>query len=230
MNRILLLEDDPDSAEITKTHLTYAGYAPSIARCLSEADQLLQEQEFDLLLLDMMLPDGSGIQLCAKLRANGHTGPIIFITCIDEGDMMVDAFEKGADDYVVKPVNYETLVARIKAHLRREDILQTKKTQKNETVQKIGDFTLDKVRRQLTRGNVVVELSSIEYSLLLFMLENADKLLLYDELYRHVWVNESLGDVRTVMVHISNLRKKIDPDKTGIIQTVRGAGYVFSNL
>ncbi len=226
MYRILLLEDDPDSVEITKMHLSHAGYELGIATCLHEAETLMAQQEFDLLLLDMMLPDGSGTQLCAKLRATGHIGPVIFITCIDDGDTMVDAFENGADDYVVKPVNYETLLARIKAHLRRAESVHTKRN--NDKIQMLGDFTLDKVRRQLISASTVVELSAIEYSLLLFMLENPDKLLLYDELYSHVWVNDSLGDVRTVMVHISNLRKKIDPDKKGIIQTVRGAGYVFS--
>ena len=228
MYQILLVEDDPDIATISQTYLQHAGYGTSLAGSVQQAKQLIDEQEFDLMLLDMMLPDGDGQQLCSYIRSKSNC-PVIFITCIDEENTMVSAFECGADDYVVKPVHYDALLARIKAHLRREEGLRARGPETT-SILKFKKFALDTVRRQLIVAGEVMELSTIEYALLYFMVKNPNALLLYDELYNHVWVNDSLGDTRTVMVHISNLRKKVDPGKRGIIQTVRGAGYVFNDV
>jgi DNA-binding response OmpR family regulator len=227
--RILIVEDDEDIARITCTNLEHGGYRTQPAYNCAQAMRLIEEETFDLMLLDMMLPDGDGRQLCTRIRKK-HPCPVIFISCLDDTTTIVEALQRGGDDYVVKPVNYEVLLARIKAHLRREEDHRVKNGELAHKVLGFNSFELDTVRRLVRAGGMEYELSVIEYDLLYYMVNNPDTLLLYDELYSAVWVNDSLGDVRTVMVHISNLRKKVDPHKRGVIHTVRGAGYVFSNI
>lgn len=227
MWQILIVEDEEDLARITQVHLTRAGYASDIASTCAQARELVEQNSYDLILLDMLLPDNTGNVLCEYVRSLCNC-PIIFLSCLDDSDTIISALHSGGDDYVTKPVRYEELLARIEANIRRARAHSKPSTAG--ALRRLNSFAIDMVRRRVIQQENEVELSSIEYGLLLHMVENPDSLLLYEDLYRQVWNGDCLGDVRTVMVHISNLRKKIDPERKGIIETVRGAGYIFSNI
>ena len=226
MYRILLVEDDQDLSAIAFLNLTHAGHQVDTAFTCAEAEQYLQQSEYDLILLDIMLPDRSGDDLCRSIRRECDC-PIIFMSCLEDSDTIVGALRSGGDDYMVKPVRYPELLARADAVIRRS---QNNRAQKNPTLRTFRSFTMDTLHHRLLRNDEEVDLSSIEYALLLYMVDHPDTLLLYQDLYEQVWSSDSLGDIRTVMVHISNLRKKLDPERRGIISTVRGAGYIFSDL
>lgn len=223
MYRILIVEDDADLAEITQIYFSKEGYLSDIAKTCQQAQSLLKEKEYDLILLDIILPDARGDTLCQQIRKSSSC-PIIFISCLDDSPTVISALKSGGDDYMVKPVNYSELLARAEAVIRRS----SQRKEAANSLQEYRYFSVDPVRHQVIRNGETLDLSSIEYSLLQTFLRHPGSLLLYSELYESVWGNDSLGDIRTVMVHISNLRKKLDPDHIGIIQTVRGAGYIFN--
>ncbi|MEG0178116.1 MAG: response regulator transcription factor [Oscillospiraceae bacterium] len=225
MYHALIVEDDIDLAVITKAHLVKAGYAADNAYRCDEALALVSQNQYDLILLDELLPDSSGDKLCRIIRDNCDC-PIIFMSCLDDSDTIIEALRSGGDDYMVKPVNYNELIARAEAIIRRAN----ERKHIASSIQVFKSFSIDTLHRRLIRNDEQLELPSTEYSILLYMINHPNTLLLYDELYRAVWSCNSVGDVRTVMVHISNLRKKVDPNKIGIITTVRGGGYIFADL
>jgi DNA-binding response OmpR family regulator len=227
--KILLIEDDCDIAEITNVHLAHSGYSTDTARSCADAAELLSQHDYDLILLDVLLPDGTGHDFCRVIRAKTQC-PVIFMSCLDDSGTIISALNGGGDDYIVKPVKYDELLARIEANIRRSQQNQEERRKRDSVLREFRHFKVDKLHRRVLLDGGAADLSSIEYNLLMYMADHPDTLLLYDELYHHVWANDSLGDVRTVMVHISNLRKKIDPEKAGIIGTVRGAGYIFSDI
>jgi len=229
MKKILVVEDDLDISTITRINLERAGYETETAQSCAEALRCVRAGSFDLILLDMLLPDGSGHELCSQIRTITHC-PVIFVSCLDDSGTVVSALQNGGDDYVVKPIRFDELLARIEANIRRSQRSMEDERNKKSHIRKFRHFALDSLRRKVIVSSREIDLSSIEYSLILYMTGHPDTLLLYDDLYNHVWSNDSLGDVRTVMVHISNLRKKIDPDRLGIISTIRGAGYIFSDV
>jgi len=230
LHRILMVEDDRDLVNITQIHIQHAGYETDAAYTCTEALQLLQKKSYDLILLDVLLPDTNGDAFCRRIRKHSRCA-IIFMSCMDDSSTIVSALESGGDDYVVKPVKYDELLARISSSIRRYQLYSAQElAPEDRNIRKFKQFSIDTLRHRVLQSDEEVKLSSIEYSLLLYFADSPDTLLLYDDLYRHVWENESVGDVRTVMVHISNLRKKIDPNKTGLIETVRGAGYIFNDI
>ena len=226
MSHILLVEDDQDLSIITHANLTYAGHKVDDAFTCAQAEELLSQNEYDLILLDIMLPDRSGDDLCRSIRQDCDC-PIIFMSCLEDSETIVDALRSGGDDYMVKPVRYPELLARVDAVIRRSG---QKKEMPQDSARMFKSISVDTSHRCILREGERVDLSSIEYGLLRYMIDHPDTLLLYQDLYQHVWETDSLGDFRTVMVHISNLRKKLDPDHRGIIETVRGAGYIFSDV
>ncbi len=221
--RVLIIEDDADLAEITRIHFRREGYVTEVAGSRAAAEQLLSSQEFDLILLDIVLPDARGEDLCRTIRDRSRC-PIIFMSCLDDSDTIVSALKSGGDDYMIKPVNYDELMARAEAVIRRS----TDRESPDTAIRHYKYFDVDTARHQVLRNGEALELSSTEYSLLETFLKHPGTLLLYSELYKSVWGSDSLGDNRTVMVHISNLRKKLDPGHNGVIQTIRGAGYIFN--
>jgi DNA-binding response OmpR family regulator len=241
MGHILIVEDDYDLAEITRINLIHAGYTGDNAYTGNQAEKMLEENRYDCILLDIMLPDNTGDILCSSIRER-YSYPIIFISCLDNSNNIITALNCGGDDYVVKPVNFEILCARIEANIRRfksphtgnsnfKSGLRTAHPNPCEgPLRRFKSLIIDTIRRRVIQNGKEINLSSIEYSLLLYMSERPDTLLLYNDLYNHVWERDSYGDIRTVMVHISNLRKKIDSEHSGIIETVRGAGYIFCDL
>lgn len=230
MKRVLVVEDDADLSLITALNLIKQGYQVDQAYTCSQARQLLGANTYDVILLDVVLPDMQSTQLCAAIRSECDC-PIIFMSCLSDSEVIITALKNGGDDYMIKPIDYDVLSVRIDAIMRRmqrpEPDIQT---EKDASIREFRSFRVDTHYRRVIRGEEEVDLSSIEYSLLAYMMDNPDALLLYQDLYRQVWGNDSLGDTRTVMVHISNLRKKLDPDRKGIIATVRGAGYIFTDV
>lgn len=224
MKRALLLEDDLDLSLISSINFKRAGYIVDRAYTCAQALQFIEQNSYDVILLDEVLPDMKGSDLCAEIRPRCSC-PIIFMSCQGDSNTIINALQNGGDDYMVKPINYPELLARIEAILRRSSAQKAK----NDPIKHFKSFSLDTTHHCIIKNNEEISLSSIEYSLLNCFLEHEGILMLYQELYRNVWGNDSLGDVRTIMVHVSNLRKKLDPDHSGIITTVRGAGYIFTD-
>lgn len=226
MSYILLVEDDQDLSIITHTNLARAGHRVDDAFTCAQAEKLLSQHTYDLILLDIMLPDRSGDDLCRVIRKDCDC-PIIFMSCLEDSETIVGALRSGGDDYMVKPVRYPELLARVDAVIRRSD---RRREAPRDGVRAFCTFSVDTSHRCILREGAQIDLSSIEYGLLRYMIDHPDTLLLYQDLYHNIWETDSLGDFRTVMVHISNLRKKLDPDHRGIIKTVRGAGYIFHDV
>lgn len=220
---ILLVEDDQDLSAITRANLVRAGHHVDAAFTCAHAEEFLAKNSYDVLLLDVMLPDGRGDQFFRRMRRDSVC-PTIFLSCLEDNDTVVGALRSGGDDYMVKPVRYPELLARIDAVVRRGQNRQTSQ------LRSFRSFQLDIPHHRVLRDGQGADLSSIEFDLLRYMMDRPGTLLLYQDLYQNVWDADSLGDVRTVMVHISNLRKKVDPAHRGIITTVRRAGYIFSDV
>lgn len=225
-DKILIVEDDEDLSFITKAHLDELGYCTETACSCREARECIQKEKYDLILLDLMLPDATGIDLCSEIRKSVYC-PIIFMSCIGESDTVISALKEGGDDYVVKPMNYMELAARIEANIRRKKLYENRNQNRQEKNIYCGTFYVSTHTHNLHTEEEEISLSPIEYKLIMLFLERKDELLLYEELYRCIWGSDDLGDVRTVMVHVSNLRKKLEKIKQDYIQTVRGAGYIF---
>lgn len=228
MERILLVEDDRNLSFITKRMLESRGFDVTAALSLAEAREKLQRNRFDLILLDMMLPDGEGTELCAEIRENSVC-PIIFVSCLSDNLTKISALQMGGDDYVTKPVNYEELVARVQVNIRRAKLYNLK-TDINEL--SFRGLVVNKQKHEVWLTDedgspaVLADLSPIEYGLLICLIDHEGELMLYQTLYNHVWQSDDFGDVRTVMVHVSNLRKKLG-DAGSLIHTIRSAGYIF---
>ena len=230
-DRVLVVEDDDDLSFIYRVQLEQNGFSVDLANDYHSTEKCITQNEYDIVLLDMMLSDTNGLELCNKIRTRTDC-PIIFISCIGDRQTMVHALALGGDDYMVKPIDYDEMIARIRANLRR-----TKKKEKEaETVQCFRQFVLDRAQHCVWHAEDdgerkdKINLSPIEYKLLVLFVDRADSLILYEEMYRCIWECDDLGDVRTVMVHVSNLRKKLDWKHRDLIHTVRGAGYIFSDI
>ncbi len=225
MKRVLLVEDDADLSIISAVSLKRMGCIVDQAYTCEQALKFLEQNDYEFILLDETLPDMNGSDLCAIIRPRCHC-PIIFTSCLSDGDSIINALKSGGDDYMVKPINYPELLARVDAVIRRGKANRELK----QPIKRFKSFDLDTIHHCIIRDGEEISLSTIEYTLLCYFIEHAGALLLYQELYQNVWGNDSLGDVRTIMVHVSNLRKKLDPDRIGMITTVRGAGYIFSDV
>lgn len=225
MKRVLLIDDDATNAEIIRHYLNITGGFTTL--WAANAVQAIEvcRQSVDVILLDIMLPDVNGIELCAQLRRHVYC-PIIFISCIDDEDIVIRALETGGDDYLVKPFSHKMLLARIQANLRRVEM-------ENHDLQRAvvhGDgFVLDANEHTMRVGERVYRLSSIEYGILTYIMSHPYRTISLDEIYEAVWNAPSHGDVRTVISHVYNLRKKLEqnPQKPRYIRSVRGYGYFF---
>ncbi len=230
--RILLVEDDEELSFITAMQLRSRGYQVGCALSGSEAMEKLLSERTDLILLDVMLPDTDGHELCHRMRGEegGYGGPIIFMSCLGDSGNIVDAFREGGNDYIVKPAKLEELLERIHTNLERNG---EKKEQGSRLWFK--QFMIDTRNRSVYRvkdgiSREKLELSRTEYDILLALVSRPDEILLYRQIYRTVWGQEDLDDVRTLMVHVSNLRRKVDGEHTDIIRAIRGVGYLFQDV
>lgn len=221
MEKILIVDDENDIAELISDILEDEGYETTIANDGNSAINLVQEKDFNLILLDVMMPDMSGTEVCASIR-NKTSCPIIFVTAKTNLTSKLVGFEVGADDYITKPFINEELVARVKAHLRREERLGTSK--KNNVIA-IGEIKLNKESFEVYKNDILVTLSTKEFELLRYLMENAGIVLSKEQIYQSVWKN-NYGDIGTVAVNIKSLRNKLDNDEK-YIKTIWGMGYKF---
>ncbi len=221
MERILIVDDEKDIAELISDILEDEGYETIIANDGTSAINLITDEGFDLILLDVMMPDISGTEVCAKVRDLASC-PIIFVTAKTNLTSKLVGFEVGADDYITKPFINEELVARVKAHLRREE--RTSSTKKKNVIT-IGEIKLNKESFEVYKNDELITLSTKEFELLRYLMENAGIVLSKDQIYQSVWKN-NYGDIGTVAVNIKSLRNKLDKEEK-YIKTIWGMGYKF---
>ena len=230
MSEILLVEDDVRLYEIITEFL---GADPRFmvtgARNGAQAVKLVEERRFDLVIMDILLPGKNGIDVLGQIRATVFC-PVMFISCLDDEETMLQAFGMGGDDYLVKPFSPQILLAHVNALLRRTGTVPA--TVSGHAVLSCGDLVLDVARRTLAKRGEPVWLSPTEFSILRLFMENEGAVLTFEDIFRHVWSKPSYGDVRTVFAHVGNLRRKIedDPAKPVYIRTCKKAGYVFGSL
>ncbi|MBX3068385.1 MAG: response regulator transcription factor [Microbacteriaceae bacterium] len=217
--RVLVVDDDTALAEMIGIVLRTEGYEAFFCADGSEALDIFRSSRPDLVLLDLMLPGKSGIEVCQELRAESGV-PVIMLTAKSDTTDVVKGLESGADDYVVKPFNPKELVARIKARLRPTPIST------NDLVQ-VGDLSLDVAGHEVRRGDVRINLTPLEFELLLALAVRPQQVFTREMLLEQVWGYQYKADTRLVNVHVQRLRAKVeeDPDNPKIVVTVRGVGY-----
>ena len=232
--RILIIEDEQAIAEILKFNLEREGYECHHAYDGPEGLRAVAELNPDLILLDIMLPEIDGFEVCRRLRGQGVDTPIVMLTAREEESDKVLGLELGADDYVTKPFSYKELSARIKANIRRAPYsAAAPQAEHGEPSNELrhGDLTLHLGRMEAYRNGAALELTQREYDLLQFLAQNADQVFSREELLERVWNFEYYGDLRTVDVTVRRLREKLEenPAEPRYIITRRGAGYLFKS-
>jgi DNA-binding response OmpR family regulator len=226
---ILIVDDDPDIIEVIKLYLINPSYNIHAANNSKEALNKIQNIRFHLIILDIMLPDIDGRSLCQKIRQYIYC-PILFISCIDDEEYILNALHMGGDDYIRKPFNPKELAARVESNLRRVEYDQNLQMTNNKQLL-VNDLIIDIEKHIVLKNTNEIMLCPLEFDILLFMVNNSNKTLSYSEIYKNVWKSDSLGDIRTVMVHVSNLRKKIENNsEIKYIKTLKKKGYVFLSL
>lgn len=226
MSRILIIEDEDNLSNFVSLELQHEGYETKVCENGREGLDTALNEDWDAVLLDLMLPELNGLEVCRRLRQSKST-PIIMMTARDSVIDRVSGLDHGADDYVVKPFAIEELLARLRAVLRRVDFENDNGTTKQTTVT-YRDLTIEKENRVVRRGDEIIELTKREYELLLTLMENINVVLARDVLLKKVWGYESQIETNVVDVYIRYLRNKIDrPGEDSYIQTVRGTGYVM---
>jgi two-component system copper resistance phosphate regulon response regulator CusR len=219
--RILVVEDEKKYLDILLRSLKAEGYTVDGANKASLAVEYLHSFHYDLVILDLQLPDGTGIGLLKRIRQSGETMPVLVLTAHSGLESKVENFQAGADDYVVKPVALTELTIRVQALLRRGPALQ-------ENVLKIDDLEINRLTRQVKRDGRRIELSPKEYSLLEYLFLHPGRVLSRGMIVERIWDQSFEGLTNIVDVHIGHLRRKIDeghPHK--LIRTVRGLGYMI---
>lgn len=226
MSRILIIEDEKSLARFVELELKHEGYETEVALDGREGLEESLNNDYDVILLDLMLPKLNGMEVARRLREK-KTTPIIMMTARDSVIDRVSGFDHGADDYIVKPFAIEELLARVRALLRRIDI-EGDENAEDQKVVYFKDITVEKESRIVKRGDDIIDLTKREYELLLTLMENVNVVLARDVLLTKVWGYDSSAETNVVDVYIRYLRNKIDrPDQKSYIQTVRGTGYVM---
>jgi len=219
--RILVVEDDHKIANAVKKGLEQEHFAVDVSYVGKDGLGQALTIEYDLIVLDRMLPEVDGIEICKMLREKKNNTPILILTAKDRIEDRVEGLNAGADDYLVKPFAFEELLARVRALLRRPQKVEN-------NVLKVEDLELDPVTFQVKRANKNIELSSKEFALLEYMMRNPARIMTKDNIIAHVWDYDADILPNTVEVYIGYLRNKVDkpfPKKADLIQTVRGFGY-----
>ena len=224
--KILVIEDEPDIRRNLEYNLGREGFNASSVGSLDEAGEKLKSKKFDLILLDLMLPDGSGLDLCKKIKSNSETEttPIIILTAKDDEVDKVVGFELGADDYVTKPFSVRELILRIKAILKRSD---TKTKEVVEVERQFGDLKIDVDSHEVHVDSKLIELTALEFRLLKELVDKRGRVQSRDQLLSEVWGYNAEVTTRTVDTHIKRLREKLG-SMGKYVQTIRGVGYKFS--
>ena len=232
MRKILIVEDDLSIAELQKDYLDLAGFEVSISADGLQALGLIQKNDYDLLILDIMLPGLDGLQILRRIR-DVQNVPVLLVSAKKEEIDKIKGFSLGADDYITKPFSPGELVARVKAHLsnyeRLKRTVQQGPPKKGVKIIAIRGLKIEIAARRVYLNGAEINLAPKEFELLLFLAENPNRVFGREELFEKVWGMESLGDSATVTVHINRIRDKIEanPASPQYVETVWGAGYRF---
>lgn len=230
MNKILLLEDDVGLIDGLRYSLRKNDFDVEIARTVGEALQLLVEiSRFDLLILDVTLPDGTGFEVCEKVRKQNAQIPIIFLTASDEEVNVIRGLDSGGDDYITKPFKLGELCSRIRALLRRAGVSSAEKS----TSIECGDITIDLLGSRASMNGKILDLTSAEYRLLCLLVRNADRIVTRDIILNELWdATGNFVDGNTLSVYVRRLREKVeaDPSHPQHLITIRGFGYQWKEV
>lgn len=227
MSKILVIEDDTAIAELEKDYLEINNYTVIVEQDGSAGAARALDENFDLIILDLMLPGMDGFEICKLIRETKNT-PILMVSAKKDDIDKIRGLGLGADDYITKPFSPSELVARVKAHLSRYQRLTTMGVEENETIE-IPGLTIDKTaRRVIVNGNEKI-FTTKEFDLLTFLAEHPNHVYSKEELFKEIWEMESVGDIATVTVHIKKIREKIEDNtaKPRYIETIWGVGYRF---
>ena len=220
--RILLVEDEPSAAKMLAKGLREHSYAVDLAFDGESALELGHINEYDLIILDLMLPLKNGIDVCRELRSSGGTMPILMLTARDAVESRIEGLDAGADDYLVKPFDFHELLARVRALLRRQPVLRS------ETIG-LSDLSINTLARQVRRSGITIELTAKEYALLEYLASRAGEVVTRSDIAEHVWDDHFDPFSNLIEVYIQRLRRKIDDDhEVKLIRTRRGTGYLLT--
>jgi DNA-binding response OmpR family regulator len=223
--RVLIVEDDRAILEFLQRALSEAGYAVDVSTTLKNAERLALETAHDALIIDLTLPDGDGLDLIARLRAQGVSAPFLILSARRSVDQRVLGLEQGGDDYLTKPFALAELLARLRVLLRR-----SQPTERDSLQLQVGDLELDAIRREARRGMRELQLTPQEFTLLEYLCRNSGRVVTRTMILDHVWKMRFDPGTNVVDVHIHRLRSKVDRDAVHpLIQTVRGVGYVLKD-
>ena len=222
--RLLLVEDEPRLARALKANLEEQRYAVDLADCGEDALAFTCTEPYDLVILDVKLPDIDGFRVCRELRNNARHMPVLMLTALNAVEDRVTGLDSGADDYLAKPFDPRELLARVRALLRRED-------GHRDPVLRAADIELDTATREVRRGGRIVELSTREYALLELFLRNVNRVLSREEIAQHIWAFDFTVMSNVINVYIGSLRRKLaDEAEPRMLRSVRGIGYVLRDL
>ena len=222
LKRILVVDDEPNINDLISTSLKFSGFDVRSAMNGAQALTIAEEFKPHALVLDVMMPGMNGFEVCEKLRKDGLRVGVLFLTAKDSTDDKVTGLTIGGDDYMVKPFSLEELIARVRAILRRTGDIQI---DIDDEVIRFADLELNEATHEVRRGGNLIELSPTEFTLLRYLLINADRVVSKAQILDHVWQYDFRGDAGIVETYISYLRKKIDTYEPQLIHTVRGVGY-----
>jgi two-component system copper resistance phosphate regulon response regulator CusR len=223
MTNILVVEDEKKVSALIHQGLQEVGYSVETLDTPSAARERLKSKKFDLLILDVMLPEMSGMDFAKELRIQGHTGFILMLTALSTTKDKIQGLDSGADDYLTKPFEFEELLARVRALIRRKSEDKIHLTN--------GELIMDLITRHVTRDGIRIELTTKEFSLLEFLMRHLDKVVDRNSIAKQVWGADFDPDSNVIDVYINHLRKKIDnPFPKKLLKTVVGQGYVLNKV
>ena len=227
MSKILIVEDEEAIADLEKDYLELSGFDVEIENDGTSGLERALSEEFDMYILDLMLPGTDGFEICKKIREKKNT-PILMVSEKKDDIDKIRGLGLGADDYITKPFSPSELVARVKAHLARYERLIGSNVQKNDIIE-IRGIRIDKTARRVWVNDEEKQFTTKEFDLLTFLAENPNHVFTKDELFSKIWDMESIGDIATVTVHIKKIREKIEFNtaKPQYIETIWGVGYRF---
>lgn len=218
---ILVIEDEVKLAQFIELELKYEGYEVTVVHDGLTGLTAARESHPDLILIDWMLPNISGLDICKRLRQTGDRVPVILLTAKDDISDRVAGLDAGADDYIVKPFNLEELLARIRANLRRNQ-------ESDPNLLQFSDLSLNRSSREVYRGKRLIELTAKEFDLLEYLMSHPRQVLTRDQILERVWGYDFMGDSNIIEVYVRYLRLKLEAQaEKRLIQTVRGVGYVL---
>lgn len=227
MSRILIVEDEMAIAELEKDYLELSGFDVEIENTGDQGLERALKGEFDLIILDLMLPGMDGFEICKNIRSEKNI-PILMVSAKKEDIDKIRGLGMGADDYITKPFSPSELVARVKAHLARYERLIGDSARENEVIE-IRGLKIDKTARRVYVNNEEKNFTTKEFDLLTFLAENPNRVYTKEELFQKIWDMDSIGDIATVTVHIKKIREKVEfnTSKPQYIETIWGVGYRF---